>query len=210
MSDFLGRLIQKSLPARERAGTRLELAPRLPSLFEAPGGDVSSPESAPESSSADPRLEAPRHTEEGSWPSRTVLPPAQTPGPGRPPAGAAPETTSLRATKPAQKVTGEASGHTQAPPAPVIEAQVVPHAQEPSAVPRAAAPAVQPALARLAPPRPPALPPTRRERRSGNADVPTGQVNGTTIRINIGRIEVRAVHPPQAPAAPRQRSEAKR
>jgi len=204
MSDYLGRLVQRSLtPAPDGL-----LAPRLPSLFEAPGGDISAPEAASEKSVDAPDVKPRPRTEIDASPtvvsnvqSSTLRLQADLSASGTP--RQSNTTDEQKAAKPASTdrrlLTTQIIHHEPALTAQPLAAESVANAEAVSpSDPRQ--PEI-PSHLRPLPVEP--LPVTRESRRAENVATVSDQSGGTTVRINIGRIEVRAVHPSQPSAPPR-------
>jgi hypothetical protein len=215
MSDFLGRLVQRSLTASPpRAGQTAEeaglarLTPRLPSLFESPGGDVTAPEAA----SAAPEEARPpddsRRETEGPGPSRTLASTAQ--------ALVRPATSAQAGTPAATPVGPPSFGERMAQDKDRAAQSARPAAIQPQIIHHEPAEADRPSGENRAEPRPlgrlmpvpPSSPITvsrgdGRQAEAGSAATHLGEPTGTTVRINIGRIEVSAIHPPQPPASTR-------
>jgi len=221
MSDFLGRLVQRSLTTSPseagRTGAEAGLAkltPRLPSLFETPGGEVTAPEAAsPTPEEARPPDDNRRETEEPG-PSRTLASPA--PALVQPLAGnktGPPAATPLGLPSFADGMADGKDGETELPRPLAIQSLIIHH--EPTEGERSSdeSGAATAAPARLVPvPRSAPAPLSgeggrhvevggRQVEVGGSASL--GAARGTIVRINIGRIEVRAVHPVQPAAMPR-------
>lgn len=204
MSDYLGRLVQRSLsPASGEV-----LTPRLPSLFETPGGDVSVPEPAPEEFVDDAfkmKFQEPTKTAF----SPTVRTPVQNSA-LRLQAELSVSESHPTATTNEQNATAPHRPDSPKPsPPPTIRHEptltVRPLAAEPVSKAKLVKDEKQrPEIpAHLQPVTVEPLPVTRQERRAENVATATDQASGTTVHISIGRIEVRAVHPSQPSVLPR-------
>ena len=204
MSDYLGRLVQRSLaPATDGL-----LAPRLPSLFEAPGGDISAPEVASEKSVDVPGVKPRPRTETEASPtvvsnvqSSTLRLQAALSVSGTPhqPNITGEQKVAKPASTDRRLLTTQIIRHEPALTAQPLAAESVSKAE--AASPSSPLQPEVPVRLRLSPVEP--LPVTRQSRRAENVAAVSEQPSGTTVRINIGRIEVRAVHPSQPGAPPR-------
>jgi hypothetical protein len=201
MSDFLGNLVQRSLPAAAGPSPRPQLAPRLPSLFEAPAADVSRPE--PSTSSPEPPTPA---TEPARWQ------PEETPSPTliAPIASLAPPPVGWPATpadgEDAESMPLEVQTAVSDEPAQRSRLREAPALQPGPMTPRTSrVSAPEGALQKLSPvPLPPPSPALIRSR-PDNSVLPlpgeSSPIGAPTLRIHIGRIEVRAVQALPAPAS---------
>jgi hypothetical protein len=207
MSDFIDRLVQRSLPEGAQAGSQPKLKPRLPSLFEAPGGDIPSPEPTPLPPGEPGPLGAMRNLEHpASGPSPTLIAAAT--------ANSHPTASAVAGAGQSPPI--ETAGERQpigalGPPGepalrPVLMPQVIGHEPAWETAPEDKILALAALLPRLAPL--PLQPPSGPAQIRGNRAQQVGgktrdgeNSGGTTVRVSIGRIEVRAVHPPQ-PASP--------
>jgi hypothetical protein len=205
MSDFLGSLVQRSLPTSALHGAQTALAPRLPSLFEPPGGDLAAPEPAPPAPAEQPAPPPAVQEPDRQGPSPTLM------------ASPAPSNPSLSATRRAaagamgptepERGAKAAGAPERAAPAP-FRPQIITH--QPSGAVPAEAPPLPPQNPQLLPiPLQPTMsPPGSFAAIPGAADIAASDrrkgSGAPTVRIHIGRIEVRAVHsPPAEPTSPR-------
>jgi hypothetical protein len=203
MTDFLGSLVSRSLPSRDQTERRGELSPRLPSLYEPPNVGLGSPEPPQEVlSERIPAVTDDRPSLEMGSPSRTLVPSADAhlsqPHAERRSPGQKPDDRPLSSMEDRAPV--PPAPQTVSPP---VRPQIISH--EPAQViqPGAGPVPTTYSLPRLVPAPQPSMPKGRQERRLENAATLMDQPSGTTVRINIGRIEVRAVPPPLPPAQPR-------
>lgn len=205
MTDFLGRLISRSLPARDPSEARGELSPRLPSLFEPLGPGISAPEDSGEGSPQHKTSETERSPfQSESIPSRTLVSPTradllQT-------GSRAEERSAIQNAVGMEKSSAESQPITQTvPPADrsPIQPRIFSHGPVHSAETDQDGPVIAPTIPGSMTSLPLSAPLSRQERRSEKAAALVEQPARNTVRINIGRVEVRAVHPPQPPAPPR-------
>lgn len=200
MTDFLGRLVQRSVPTVERSGSRAELAPRLPGLFEPTGGEGIAPANS-ESSAGQPASAARQNIQNTQSPHPSVMPQTRMPA-----------WSTLSHPEPSPRKISEADqGHesdrsrsasTLQPS--IVRPQVIRHEPEHSSAPNEYSLKTLPS-ARLAPVLHVNSGPNRQSRRLENTAAMIEGSSQTTVRINIGRIEVRAVQPAQ-PVAPTRRT----
>lgn len=200
MTDFLGRLIQRSLPGNDRSASHTELAPRLPGLFEPTAADVSAPVST--EFSTEPSASTMRHNA-GNM---------QTPHPSvvsqvRPSAlRTASNPEPIRRRTPTADQGGESdrsasASHLQPSS---LQLQVIRHQpHESSAQDEHPFNPLPPA--RLAPVLHTDLQMNRKSRRLENTAAMIDGPSRTTVRVSIGRIEVRAVQHGQ-PVPPARRT----
>jgi len=200
MTDFLGMLIQRSLPSSNLSEVHAELVPRLPSLFEPTGGEMTAPKNT-EISKELPFSTAQQNLQNMQGPHPSVMPQARIsslngeslrqPTPRRTSAfNEADDSDRQTSTSPLQPSS--------------VQPKVIRHESEHS--PTANENSLKTlASARLAPVVCTDSPPNRQSQRHENTMAMLDGSSQTTVRINIGRIEVQAVQPAQ-PASPARRS----
>jgi hypothetical protein len=200
MTDFLGRLVQRSLPTVERSGSRAELAPCLPGLFEPTGGEVIAPANS-ESSAGQPASAARQNMQVTQGPHPSVMPQARMSAWST---ASHPEPAPRKISDTDQRHESDRSRSASTLQPSVVRQQVIRHEPEHSSAPNEYSLQTLPS-ARFTSVLHTNSGPNRQSQRLENTAAMIEGSSQTTVRINIGRIEVRAVQPAQ-PVAPTRRT----
>jgi hypothetical protein len=206
MSDFLSRLVERSFPIISQSQQQARLSPRLPSLFEAPnGGDIPVPQDISDTLLEPRRLHADdeHDLQQSDQPESITLSNSHS----LPVLAVKNIKDEYAGRQPSVKQeTLTAKEHPQETPARLpFQAQIIAHKPAKLASSSRQIEEQTRTLTRLVPlPSPPSS--------DGGRNSTTGEERNSrgsndtitpTVRINIGRIEVRAVHASQSSAAPR-------